>query len=114
MIEEIAALAATLGKRPESDGLKVLCGLAAEELKGLLRPGLTAEDCGQAFVLAAAWLALAGVEASDDGVESFTAGEVTVRKRNGTLRQKALRMQALQVMKSYIDDPGFLFRGVRG
>jgi len=113
-MDEIVALAATLGKTEESDGLKSLCHVAAEELKGLLRPGLSAEDCGQAFVLAAAWLALAGLEASEDGVESFRAGEVTVRKRSGTLRQKALRMQALQVMKGYIDDPGFLFRGVRG
>ncbi len=114
MTDEIVALAAVLGKTEESDGLRALCAVAAEELKGLLRPGVSAEDCKQAFVLAAAWLALAGLEAADDGVESFTAGEVTVRKRSGTLRQKALRLQALQVMKSYIDDPGFLFRGVKG
>ncbi len=114
MTEKIVALAATLGKTEESEGLRALCAVAAEKLKGLLRPGLSAEDCGQAFVLAAAWLALAGLEVSDDGVERFSAGEVSIQKRSGSLRQKALRLQALQVMKSYIDEPGFLFRGVRG
>ncbi len=114
MMEEIVTLAAVLGKTEESEGLKALCAAAVEELTGLLRPGVTVQDCGGAFQLGAAWLALAGLEFSDDGVERFSAGEVTIQKRSGTLRQKALRLQALQVMKAYIDDPGFLFRGVKG
>lgn len=114
MTNEIMALAAILGKTEESEGLKVLCDHAAEELTGLLRPGLSPEDCGGAFVLAAAWLALSGLEVSDDGVESFTAGEVSIRKKDGSLRQKALRLQAFTVMKAYLRDEGFLFRGVKG
>ena len=65
-------------------------------------------------VWAGVLLALAGLEVSEDGVESFTAGAVSIRRKNGSLRQKAMRLQALQVMKPYIEDDGFLFRGVKG
>ena len=112
--ERVAELAAALGKRGESQELSLLCAAAVEELKGCLKPGITPEDCGEAFALGAAWLALAGLEVSDSGVESFTAGAVSVRRKDGSLRQKALRLQALQVMKPYMADGGFVFRGVRG
>ena len=114
MTERIMALAGTLGKVEESEGLRALCEAAQAELGGLLKPGVTPEDCGEAFVLGAAWLALAGLEVSDSGVESFTAGAVSIRRKDGSLRQKALRLQALQVMKPYMTDGGFVFRGVRG
>lgn len=114
LTDRIMALAETLGKVEESDGLRILCEAAQTELGGLLKEEITPEDCGEAFVLAAAWLALAGLEVSDDGVESFTAGEVSIRKKDGSLRQKALRLQALQVIKPYARDEGFVFRGVRG
>lgn len=114
LTDRIMALAETLGKVEESDGLRILCEAAQTELGGLLKAEITPEDCGEAFVLAAAWLALAGLEVSDDGVESFTAGEVSIRKKDGSLRQKALRLQALQVIKPYARDEGFVFRGVRG
>lgn len=114
MIERVMELAMVLGKRGESQELSLLCAAAVEELKGCLKRGITPEDCGEAFVLGAAWLALAGLEVSEDGVESFTAGAVSIRRKNGSLRQKAMRLQALQVMKPYIEDDGFLFRGVKG
>ncbi len=112
--EEIMALAATLGKTQESEGLRTLCQAAEAELTGLLRDGVTVQECGQAFILAAAWLALAGLEGSDSGVERFTAGAVTIQRSDGSLRQKALRLQAFQVMRPWLRDRGFVFRGVKG
>ncbi len=115
MIEKIMAMAVLLGKVRESEGLRALCQAAEDELNGWLRDGVTAEDCGQCFVLAGAWLALAGREvAEDDGVESFTAGDVTLRQGDRKARGQALRMQARQVMRPYLRDEGFSFLGVRG
>lgn len=113
-MEEIVKLAAALGKVEESRELTLLCSAAAEELRGLLRSGIAPEDCGGAYALAAAWMALAGLETAEDGVESFSAGEVSIRKRDGAARAKALRLQAMQVMKPYLRDEGFVFQGVRG
>lgn len=114
MTERVVELAMVLGKRGESQELSLLCAAAVEELKGLLKPGITVEDCGEAFPLAAAWLALAGKETLDDGVESLTAGDVTIRRGESQFRQKALRLQARQVMRPYLRDEGFSFMGVRG
>ena len=89
----------------------------AEEAKTGRPPfseGMAPEDCGAAFVLGAAWMALAGLEAGPGGVESFTAGAVTIRQGDGAARRRALRMQAKQVMKPWLKDECFLFRGVRG
>ena len=114
MIERVVELAMALGKRGESEELSLLCAAAVEELKGLLKPGITVDDCGEAFPLAAAWMALAGEEALDDGVESLTAGDVTIRRGESQFRQKALRLQARQVMKPYLRDESFVFKGVKG
>ena len=113
-MEEVLHLAATLGKREETEDLALLCAAAVEELTGLLREGITAGDCGGAFPLAAAWMALGAAESAGDGVESFTAGEVSIRRGDGDARRKALRLQALQVMKPWLRDEGFVFRGVKG
>lgn len=115
MSNDILKLACSLGKVEESDGLKALCEAAGKELAGMLREGVSCADCGGAFPLAAAWMALAGLEMSGgDGVESFTAGAVAVKKKDGAQRATALRLQAQQVMKPYLRDKGFVFRGVRG
>lgn len=116
MIEKVLAMAAELGKTEPDDGLRALCQAAVDELTGQLRPGLTAEDCGAAFVLAAAWTALAlrSGSAADGGVERFTAGAVTIQREDARLRSEALRLQARQVMKPYLRDEGFSFRGVTG
>lgn len=115
MVERIVKTAVLLSGREESEELTLLCGHAAEELAGQLRGGLTPEECGGAFILAGAWLALAELETAGEGdVASFTAGDVTIRRSEGESRGKALRMQAMQVMKPYLRDEGFVFRGVRG
>lgn len=114
MTERVVELATVLGRRGESQALSLLCAAAVEELKGQLKPGLTPEDCGEAFPLGAAWLALAGLEsAENDGLESLTAGDVTIRKGEGEFRRKALELQARTVMKPYLRDEGFAFKGVR-
>ena len=57
MRDEVLRLAAALGKVEESEELSLLCGAAVEELTGMLRPGVTAEECGAGFCRAAAWMA---------------------------------------------------------
>lgn len=114
IIERVMELATVLGKRGESQELSLLCSAAVEELKSRLKPGVTPEDCGEAFPLAAAWLALSGLESTGGDVERFTAGAVSIWKKDGSFRQKALRLQALQVMRPWLEDEGFVFRGVRG
>ncbi len=115
MIEKVLAAALRLGGTEESQTLRALCRSAVEELRGRLREGLAPEDCGERFILAAAWTALAELEtAGGDDVESFTAGEVTIRRGDGRARREALLIQAERVMKPYLRDEGFSFRGVRG
>ena len=117
MIEEVLTLAVTLGKAEKSEELRLLCQAAVEELTGELREGMAPEDCGAAFVLGAAWMALAGLEAGPGGVESFTAGAVSVQMKGGqdaAARRAVLRHQARQEMRPYIRDEGFVFRGVPG
>ena len=116
MSEEILAMACLLGKVEESERLRALCVSAELELTGLLREGVAAADCGGAFPLAAAWIALAALQNTGDGdeVESFTAGAVSIKKKDGNLRAAALRLQAQQVMKPWLRDEGFIFRGVKG
>ena len=97
-VDEIAAMAAALGKVEDSEELRSLCAWAAKELEGMLRSGLTPQDCGEAFVLAAAWMALAELGLCEDEVESFTAGEVSIRKKGGEERRQALRERAREVM----------------
>jgi hypothetical protein len=111
---EIAALAMTLGQRTEEEGerLSALCQGAQLELTAGLRPGLSPEDCGPAFSLAAACLALAALETGE--AESFTAGDLTIRTGEGAARSRELRRQAMALMAPYLTDAGFAFRGVRG
>ena len=120
MTEEILALALRLGGRAEDEEiLRVLCQTAEAELAGRLRPGVTAEDCGEAFPLAAAYWALAGLcAAGQQGtVESFTAGDVTIRRGNGGTaadQAVALREQAERLLAPWAKDGGFCFQKVMG
>ncbi len=115
MSEKILALAAELGETEPSELLGALCEAAERELTGRLRQGVSVENCGKSFPLAAAWLALAGLQdAKEDGVKSFSAGEVSIQRGEGDARQKALRRQALLVMRPFLRDERFIFRGVRG
>lgn len=115
MREQILALAMALGGVESGPALEELCLAARRELADRLKDGVSEEDCGPAFAVAAAWLALAGLYAGQGEAESFTAGELTVRTGNdGQARAQALRAQAEQLMSPYLKDRGFAFLGVRG
>lgn len=113
-------MAQTLGHVEDSQGpaLEALCRIAAEEMTGRLREGVTPEDCGPAFVLGCAWVALAGLAGGQyGGGTQFTAGSVTIREADcGQNRERsaALRLQGETVLGPYLKDWGFLFRGVEG
>ena len=118
MTEKIVAMAKALGAGEEQEELlSVLCQAAQRELEGRLRPELTPEDCESAFVPAAAWMALAwlntGGGTGGEGITSFTAGDVTIRREGGR-ESAALLDQAQRLMAPYVRDRGFSFLGVRG
>lgn len=115
MVERVLALAKSLG--PVSGGeetlLENLCREACRRLDGRLREGVTAEQCADAYVTAAAWLALAGLNGSGGtGVSRFSAGDLTIEKDGGA--QGGLEARAWDLMRPYLRDDGFVFRRVRG
>lgn len=117
MTEEIVAMAMALGQRTEEERelLTTLCQTAELELAQRLKAETRSEDCGIAFAAAAAWLALAAMETgSGERVESFTAGDLTIRGAENTQRGREWRAQAERLMAPYLEDERFSFRGVRG
>lgn len=116
MVERVLELAK--GLRPvsgsEEAALELLCRAACRRLDGRLREGVAAEDCADAYVTAAVWLALAGLNGSgaSGGVSRFSAGDVTIQKDSGSA--DGLEKQAWALMEPYLKDDGFVFRGVRG
>ena len=116
LAEQVFAQALTLAgelDERQSGLLRVLSGSVCAGLKARLRKGLTAEDCLADFVSAASLMALAALsEAGEpETVESFTAGEVSVRKSRSSAAANCLRYQAQVMMMPYVRDP-FAFMGV--
>ena len=119
MTEDIIAMAQKLGRIADEDRevLTILCQTAEDEVSRRLREGLTPEDCGQAYVLGCAWMALAAMAANETGDTplKFTAGEVSIQEDGDAVqRSQALRLQAETVLGPYLQDRGFVFRGVQG
>lgn len=116
MTGRIVELARALGQVAdhEEELLVTLCAGAQRELTGRLREGIGPEDCPEAFVLAAAWHALAGLEVGREaaGLKSFTAGDVTVHSGGGTEKANLLRQQAERILSGWTRDDHFLFFGV--
>lgn len=114
-MEETLELAKTLGRVDQEDWarLELLCRAAEAELKHWLRPGVTEADCGEAFPLAAAWLALAGLE-EEMPVERFSAGDVTIQTGSAASRRSGREALARRTLRPWLRDEGFRFRGVRG
>ena len=102
------------GQEALEEALEALCRAAQAELAGRLRPEVRSEDCEDAFILACAWLALAGLAAGETGGGRFTAGEVTIQEGDGAARAAALRLQAETVLGPWLADRGFAFQGVPG
>lgn len=120
MHENILKLAAAISQAAagERELLEALCAAAEEELSGRLREERTPEQCGDAFLCAAAMLAAAGLMACREsgGVEQFTAGEVSLRLGGSGAGEAAalLRRQAAALMAPHWRDDAFAFVGVRG
>ena len=98
--------------------LETLCRAAEAYWRGRLRQGVTAEDCGEAFPCAAAFTAAADLAAGQDGgIESFTAGSVSVKGVGGesaARRAESLRRSAEERMAPFAEPGDFAFQGVRG
>ena len=115
LTQEILELAGRMcSQGADREILLPLCQAARLEVESWLKPGKLPQDCGSAFVIAAAWLALAGLETSrnEAGVSSFTAGDLTIRKEGGS-SVEGLREQAWTLMAPFRRDT-FCFQGVRG
>ena len=115
MTEQVLELLLALGGAgQDEDVLRTLCQNACEVLDRRLKDGLTAEDCGEAYPLAAAWLALDWLRGSQgmDGVTYLSAGDLTVRREGGD--DGALSRRAMKLISPFLRDDGFVFRGVRG
>ena len=116
MTQRIMELARTLGRvsPDEEELLGVLCGTAQTELTAALKQGVCPEDCSQAFALAGAWLALAGLEVSRGAgqAQSFSAGDVTIHSADAGSKAEMLRSQARRLMSGWTKDDTFVFYGV--
>ena len=98
----------------QTDLLRALSTASASSLSSRLREGVTPEDCRGDFVTAASLLALACLSGADseDGLEEFKAGDLTVKKAgnfNGAAR--CLQRQGEMLIKPYVKDC-FSFLGV--
>lgn len=114
MTEEIMALCKAMGATEDQEELLLPLVRAAEKnLAARLRVGVEPAHCGSAFPLAAAMVAMEGLEraAGMSGVTSFTAGEVSIRTGGGSAARTA---QAERLLAPWLGETGFAFRGVRG
>ena len=116
MTEQIIALAIAMGaSESQREILEPLCAAAESALAAQLRPGVTPQDCTDAFTVCAAWMALDGLYAVGGGgeVTSFTAGDVSIQTGNGG-DTGGLTEQIQRLMAPYLTDGGFYFQGVTG
>ena len=95
--------------------LSALCREACRRIDSRLRAGVTAADCADAYIVAAAWLDLAGWLSGQgtDGVKKFAAGDLSVEKDSGTTAAQ-LEEGAWALLRPYVRESNFVFRGVRG
>ena len=119
MTERILELAREMCGAEEGDPLlEALCHAAETAWTARLKHGVTPADCGEVFLCAAAFTAAADHLAGQCGgdVESFTAGEISIKKRSGSgwNDSEAMRKIAERLMAPYVAEERFAFKGVRG
>ena len=121
MQEKIMALARELcGVEEEGDQtlLETLCQAWQQRWTSKLPAGTSPENCQEVFLCAVAFSAAADFLAGqNDGIESFSAGEVTMKREGAAQlaqRAQSLRQTAEKLMEPYTGPAGFCFRGVRG
>lgn len=116
MTEQVLELLQGLcGVGQDENMLRMLCESACKVLDGRLKDGLAPEDCGGAYLLAAAWLAMDWLRGSQgmDGITSLSAGDISIRREGGGDNGK-LSQRAMEIMEPYFGSDGFVFRGVDG
>ena len=116
MTKQVLELLQKLGGTGQNENvLRTLCQNACAMLDRRLKDGLTAEDCGGAYPLAAAWIALEWLRGGQgmDGVTYLSAGDLTVRREGGG-EDGSLSRRAWELMCPFLRDDGFVFRGVKG
>ena len=116
MTEQVLELLrAMCGAGQDETVLRMLCESACRTLDWRLKDGVAAEDCGGAYPLAAAWLALDWLRGSQgfDGITSLSAGDLTVRREGGG-DNGSLSRRAMELMAPFFGDGGFVFQGVKG
>lgn len=121
MREQILQLASVIVRPSEAEMplLEALCTAAEAEVSRRLGEDTAPEDCGDAFLCAAALLAAAGMLPCRSGgdVEQYTVGDVSVRTGSGGQSCEAaaaMRRQAASIMAPYWGDGEFAFQEVRG
>jgi len=94
--------------------LLLLCRAACGRLERMLKKGVTPEDCGESFLLAAAWLATDLLADVGEGanITALSAGDLTVRREGG--RRGSGKAQATELLAPWLKAEGFIFRGVKG
>lgn len=119
MTEQILALCRAMGAGQE-ELLLPLALAVKEQLAGRLKEGVSPEDCGTAFPLAAAMVVMDRLSAATGGggsgeITSFTAGDLTVRRETGSGGTgRTLSAQAEGLLSPWLKDAGFVFQGVEG
>lgn len=115
MTEQVLELLKKLRSCTEDEELLILlCRTACGRLDGLLREDITAEDCGENYLLAAAWMVMDWLDdmGENANITALSAGDLTVRREGGSQGRKKGR--AMELMAPYLKAEGFVFRGVRG
>ena len=120
MTQEIMALCGAMGAAADQEELLLpLIQAVCDQLAGRLREGITPEDCGPAFPLAAAMTVMDKLSGITGGgntgeVTSFTAGDLTIRREAGSGTGKGLSEQAEELLAPWLKSTGFCFQGVEG
>lgn len=116
MTEEVLELVQALrGPGTDETVLRTLCGSACGALNRRLRDGVRPEDCGGLYPVAAAWLVMDWLSQCQgmDGITALSAGDISVRREGGG-QVGRLSERAMELMAPFLEDDGFVFRGVSG
>ena len=116
MPEEVLELVQALrGPGTDEPVLRTLCGSACGALDRRLKDGVCPEDCGGLYPVAAAWLVMDWLNQCQgmDGITALSAGDISVRREGGGEVGK-LSERAMELMAPFLEDDGFVFRGVSG
>lgn len=116
MTEKVLELVQALrGPGTDEAVLCTLCKSACGVLDRRLKDGVRPEDCGRIYPVAAAWLVMDWLSQCQgmDGITALSAGDISVRREGGGDGSR-LSERAMELMAPFLEDDGFVFRGVSG